>query len=73
MKNIKLFYRLFLLISSASILMLLNSSCRLFMPKTKYGPPSDYYQNNPSTKYGAPVDTTQYFQTKYGVPINYDE
>lgn len=43
------------------------------MPKTKYGPPSDYYQNNPSTKYGAPVDTTQYFQTKYGVPINYDE
>ncbi len=63
--------RRFLLFSiSALCLFMLNSSCKRNLHTTKYGSPTDSYQNQPNTKYGVPVDIKDSTTlTKYGAPI----
>lgn len=61
--------RIVLLAISGLLLFFMHSACKRQIHQTKYGPPSDYYNNEPITKYGVPVPTdTTLPQTKYGVP-----
>ena len=61
--------RLLLLAFSATALFLVSTSCRHRQMQTKYGPPSDSYQNQTITEYGVVTDTIGPVQTKYGVPV----
>jgi hypothetical protein len=65
--------RLILLAFSASALFLVSTSCRNRQHQTKYGPPSDSYQDQPVTKYGVVTDTIGPVNTKYGVPVPENE
>lgn len=66
--------RFFLLLFSATALFFVSTSCKNRQPQmTKYGPPSDSYQDQPVTKYGVPMDTLNPVQTKYGVPVPENE
>lgn len=73
MKSYSKVIRFFLLTFSAAALFLISSSCKNRQQQTKYGPPSDSYQDQPVTKYGVPTDTPQPIQTKYGVPVPENE
>ncbi|KAF5031839.1 hypothetical protein DSECCO2_623620 [anaerobic digester metagenome] len=65
--------RIVLLAFSATALFLVSTSCRQRHMQTKYGPPSDSYQDQPVTKYGVVTDTIGPVQTKYGVPVPENE
>ncbi len=73
MKPANKFFRVLLVAFSAAALFLTSNSCKNRQQQSKYGPPSDTYQDQPVTKYGVITDTIGPVQTKYGVPVPENE